>query len=87
MVQWAWGLCDPELQYNKKSWAQWSNEDLDSLNLHELSHKYGSEDNSSKGEFMNAHLLGGLMSQDLASNTFYKYMKFQAEKQAKKQCK
>jgi hypothetical protein len=79
-----WYLYDPQLLYNSttsgRKWYNLSEEDLDVLNFHELSHLYGTEDNDSKGELMNAATLQILMYLDLKDHVVYNYLKRQAEK-------
>ena len=79
-----WYLYDPQLLYNSttsgRKWHDLSEEDLDVLNFHELSHFYGTEDNDSKGQFMNAATLQILMYLDLKDHIVYDYLKRQAEK-------
>jgi hypothetical protein len=79
-----WYFYDPQLLYNSttsgRKWYNLSEEDLDVLNFHELSHLYGTEDNDSKGQFMNAATLQSLMYLDLKDHIVYDYLKGQAEK-------
>ena len=67
-------------KYNT-TWKKMADAELDDLNLHELSHLYGTEDNFSKGDFMNAHVIDDLMSQNIIDNIFYRYQRLQADKQ------
>ena len=46
--------------------------DFDELNLHELSHKYNTEDDESRGQFMNAHLIDDLFGTDLSRWPFFR---------------
>jgi hypothetical protein len=78
-----WYLYAPQLLYNRtasgRKWYKLSEEDLDALNLHELSHLYGTEDDDSKGELMNAATLQVLSYLDLKDNVIYDHLKRQAE--------
>jgi RHS repeat-associated protein len=73
-------IYDPELRYNKKYFDGTSDSGLDTATFHELSHLYGTEDNTSKGELMHAHQIDDLMTEDLSKNQHYKYEKLKAEK-------
>ena len=79
---------DPWIAFNdgiKSSWQSLSNEDLDILFFHELSHLYGTEDDDSYGDLMNAHTIDTLMlpGQTVSGNVMYKAMKRRAAKACK----
>ncbi|MGD0784250.1 MAG: hypothetical protein ABR969_00345 [Sedimentisphaerales bacterium] len=79
-----WYLYAPQLLYNSttsgRKWYELREEDLDVLNFHELSHFYGTEDDDSKGELMNAATLQVLMYLDLKDHIVYDNLKRQVEK-------
>ncbi|WCJ60952.1 hypothetical protein NXS98_07485 [Fontisphaera persica] len=50
-------LWDPVLQLNTSPGKHWEEKVTASLMLHELTHIYGTEDNDSKGELLNAHTI------------------------------
>ncbi len=71
----------------KPDWQTTTNDDLDSLVFHELTHLYGTEDDDSVGDLMNAHTIDNMIEpgRTVSGNTIYTFMKRKATEKCK-QC-
>lgn len=71
----------------KPFWQTTTSEDLDSLVFHELTHLYGTEDDDSAGDLMNAHTLDKMIGPErtVSGNPIYTFMKRMAAEKCK-QC-
>jgi RHS repeat-associated protein len=74
---------DNEIHMNSRDssdWHSFTEEDLDNTFFHEITHLYGTEDDDSKGDFMNAHIIDDLLKGDISKNTFLRYWKMKCQK-------
>jgi hypothetical protein len=82
-----WRFIDGAVELNDagpRTWKELSDEELDVVLFHELSHNYGTLDHSGMGEFYNAHRIERLVLTGLSKSAVYTWMKRYAELKLKK---
>ena len=64
-------------------WCDMAPRSFDELFFHELTHIYGTEDDDSEGDLMNAHTIDGMINGNVVGNPIYRHLKRLAREKCK----